>query len=407
MADAFPPATPLTPERVGELSASIAGPIVSVAPLAGDASTRQFFRLGLAGGRRLVAMVFDGPIDPASHPQIVVGRYLESLGLPVPRLVGSAAEAGLLLYEDLGDTLLQDLVLGTGPVQGRLRGVSPAGEASSRSGVSPGGRASVRHSGDEPAQRQPDGECGPLPNRTGSAPEPTLADSATHQASALLEIERYYAEAVGLIALLQGPGTRDLPPGHPCALSALDRERFLFELEFFREHYVERLCELRLGPGERAGLGEFFEALATDAAAPPRVLCHRDYHSRNLMIWHGRLHVVDFQDARLGPVAYDLASLLRDSYTLLPAGLRIRMIELFLEKTGSGPTRSSFLERFDIVALQRNLKAIGTFAYQATVLGRDRYLGSIAPTWGYVFDELGRLPAYSAVRPLLERIAAS
>ena len=72
------------------------------------------------------------------------------------------------------------------------------------------------------------------------------------------------------------------------------------------------------GPGS---LSEAFHQLSQEIASWPRVLCHRDYHSRNLMLHRGRLYWIDFQDARMGPVTYDLASLLRDSYVDLPEAL--------------------------------------------------------------------------------------
>jgi len=82
------------------------------------------------------------------------------------------------------------------------------------------------------------------------------------------ELTGRYAEAVGLLAILQGPGTRDLPPGHPSATSALDEGRFLYELGFFREHYIAGLCGLRLDAAEDRLLRSFFQDLATAAAAP-------------------------------------------------------------------------------------------------------------------------------------------
>ena len=334
---------PIGPERVHALAERTAGAVADVLPLAGDASTRCFYRVRFVSGRSLVAMVLGAPFDPASHPQVLVGNFLESIGFPVPGLAAAFPEEGALLYEDMGETLLEDLA------RGRAR---------------PG------------------------------------------------QIERLYEEAVDLIALLQGPGTDRLPPDHPSARAALDRERFLFELGFFREHYVERLTGRALDPAESRDLESFFEALATDAERPPRVLCHRDYHARNLMVWQEKLRVIDFQDARLGPPAYDLASLLRDSYIVLPPEQVARLIDRFVERSaparsGSpGVDRASFQERFDVVALQRNLKAIGTFGYQVAVLGRERYRESIEPTWSYVFDTLGRLPAYSGARALLARIAA-
>ena len=81
------------------------------------------------------------------------------------------------------------------------------------------------------------------------------------------------------------------------------------------------------------------------------------------------------------------------------------MLDLFQEKAATGVSGPRFQESFDIVALQRHLKAIGTFAYQASVLGRDRYLESIPATWSYVRDEIARLPAYRDAARALERFA--
>jgi len=334
-----------------------------VIALTGDASARRFFRLELAEGGSLVAMAFDEPIDPETHPQLAVGRYLESLAVPVPHLEAAFPEAGLLLYEDLGDCLLQDLALTS-------LGQSPAVSGSL---VSP-----------------PLGDPRVIGSIDGDAPA--------------REVLRLYREAIELLSILQGPGTRGVPDGHPCSASALDRDRFLFELEFFREHYVERLRGLRLDSQELQCLRDFFDHTGREASAPPRVLCHRDFHSRNLMVKDARIRVVDFQDARMGPVAYDLASLVRDCYVVLPSRMREVLIEAFLERTEAATSVASFRESLDLVSLQRHLKAIGTFACQA-LAGKARYLASIAPAWDYVFDEIGRLPALSDAQPVLKRIA--
>jgi len=327
---------PLTLEELESVAGRAVGTVARLTAIAGDASTRRFFRVARETHETLIAMVLEKPFDERSHPQVLVGRYLESIGFPVPRLEASVPEAGVLFYEDLGDTLLQDV-----------------------------------------AREQTDAN----------------------------EVARLYAEAVGLIAILQGPGTQRLPAGHPSALSALDKDRFLYELEFFREHYIAGLRGLTLEAGDDRLLRDFFEDLAGAAASPPRVLCHRDYHSRNLLVKDGSIRVVDFQDARLGPAAYDLASLLRDCYVVLPSRLREEMLDLFQEKAATGVSGPRFRESFDIVALQRHLKAIGTFAYQASVLGRDRYLESIPATWSYVRDEIARLPAYRDAARALERFA--
>src|SRR6185295_4046666 len=95
---------------------------------------------------------------------------------------------------------------------------------------------------------------------------------------------------------------------------AFDVEKLLWELDFFVKHFVQGYRGVALSPRELAALGEEWREIASELAGEPRVLCHRDYHSRNLMVHEGRLYVIDFQDARMGPDTYDLVSLLRDSY---------------------------------------------------------------------------------------------
>lgn len=338
---------PLSTDQIAEIASGQCGPVARVDTLAGDASTRRFFRLHAASGGTLIAMVYEELLDPAVHPQILVGRYLESIGYPVPRLLPSIPEAGILLYEDLGDLLLQRAIEG----------------------------------GQE--------------HRRG----------------------RLYVEAVHLIVRLQKDGSRSLPPNHPSSCSALDKGRFLFELDFFRQHYITGLRKLSLQPSESAVLDEFFTSLADAASAQPWVLCHRDFHSRNLLLHEDRLRVIDFQDARLGPVAYDLASLLRDSYVVLDARLKEQLIDDFIEASvsqaegykgvsGLDPrSLAGFRRDFDVVSLQRNIKAIGTFAYQSSVRGKHDYLDSIPPTWDYVFETLSRLPQWEEAALLLKTLA--
>ena len=95
---------------------------------------------------------------------------------------------------------------------------------------------------------------------------------------------------------------------------AFDVEKLGFELHFFRTHFVEGHRGYALPAELSTALDEECAAVIGALASEPRVLCHRDYHSRNLMVQHGRLCVIDFQDARLGPDTYDLVSLLRDAY---------------------------------------------------------------------------------------------
>jgi hypothetical protein len=108
------------------------------------------------------------------------------------------------------------------------------------------------------------------------------------------------------------------------------------------------------------------------------------------MVKGDRLYMVDFQDARMGPYTYDLVSLLRDSYVELPADLVRESIDFFRETAGLVETLEEFTASFDESALQRNIKAIGTFASQAVLHGNKSYLHYIAPTIERVNETLER-----------------
>ena len=196
-----------------------------------------------------------------------------------------------------------------------------------------------------------------------------------------------YRQAVGMIARLQQRGAALASPDYPPYGIAFDVEKLTWELEFFVRHFL--LAYRGALPDEpvRAALREEWARIVEELAAEPRVLCHRDYHSRNLM-WHDdALYVIDFQDARLGPDTYDLVSLLRDSYVDLPEAAVDDLIDYFTALTGGTaavPGDRGFRRRFDLMALQRNLKALGTFGYQTTTRANPVYMQYVPRTLAYV-----------------------
>ena len=144
-------------------------------------------------------------------------------------------------------------------------------------------------------------------------------------------------------------------------------------------------------------LREEWARIVDELAAEPRVLCHRDYHSRNLM-WHDdTLYVIDFQDARMGPDTYDLVSLLRDSYVDLPDAAVDDLIDYFValdpRQRPTAPSDPEFRRRFDLMALQRNLKALGTFGYQTTTREQPGLHAVRAPHAGLRAAHARRRPA--------------
>jgi aminoglycoside/choline kinase family phosphotransferase len=156
-----------------------------------------------------------------------------------------------------------------------------------------------------------------------------------------------------------------------------------------------------LPDAKRAALREEFGIVVRELASEPRVLCHRDYHSRNLMLREGQLYIIDFQDARMGPDTYDLVSLLRDSYVDLPERTVNELIAYFLALKGVTGEDPDFRRRFDVMALQRNLKALGTFGYQTTAKRNPVYIQYIPRTLRYVRDNLDNQPRFERLRELL------
>ncbi len=193
-----------------------------------------------------------------------------------------------------------------------------------------------------------------------------------------------YEQAIQILVRMQSEGSR--ASSRPCqALTySFDTRTFFRELCFFREHALEGLWGGVISKIAGKELDEHFRKLCDEVAAYPKVFTHRDYHSRNLMVQGDGLTVLDFQDARLGPITYDLSSLLRDSYVCLTAEEQQSLIATYRELAGQAglalPGPDDFERAFIRTGLQRNLKAIGTFAYQAVVKGTDRYLASIPNT---------------------------
>ena len=139
--------------------------------------------------------------------------------------------------------------------------------------------------------------------------------------------------------------------------------------------------------------------IAAELSAEPRVLCHRDFHSRNLMVHEKRLWVIDFQDARLGPDTYDLVSLLRDAYVDFHAGEVDRLIDAFLDTLDADVRyRKDFRRRFDLMAVQRTMKALGTFGFQATSRQNPSYLASVPRTLATLRTTLAAYPRFDALR---------
>jgi aminoglycoside/choline kinase family phosphotransferase len=323
--------------------------IARIVPLTGDASDRQYFRILLRDAPSQVLAVHPGPITFETLPFVNVARLLGAMPVPVPRMLHHSDPLGIIALEDLGDVTLQAHV-----------GAAPA-----------------------------------------------IAHAAI------------YREAVGFITTIQRRGRDLASPEYISYGIAFDVEKLTWELQFFTKHFLEAYRGAVPNGAARAALAAEYAAIAEELASEPRVLCHRDYHSRNLMVHGGSLYIIDFQDARMGPDTYDLASLLRDSYVDFTEAQVDELLAFFLAKRGAAASARSapaslveaehrreaddrdFRRRFDLMALQRNLKALGTFGYQTTARGNTVYIQYIPRTLTYVRANLARYDRFARLRQLL------
>ena len=217
-----------------------------------------------------------------------------------------------------------------------------------------------------------------------------------------------YRQAVLLIARLQHRGQELASPQYPPYRVAFDTDKLSWELEFFYKFFIRQYRGASPALEVQQALSEEWSQIVEELADEPRVLCHRDYHSRNLMLHDGSLYIIDFQDARMGPDTYDLASLLRDSYVDLTSSQVDELIAYFVVLTrggdGSAEVTTEFRRRFDVMALQRNLKALGTFGYQTVTRGNPVYIQYIPRTLNYVRTNLAKYPRFGRLQELLAGI---
>ncbi|ACF12321.1 aminoglycoside phosphotransferase [Chlorobaculum parvum NCIB 8327] len=307
--------------------------------LKGDASTRSYFRVTAPHGTAIAC------IDPAfinaapdTYPFLIVRELLATHGVRVPEVYGMSGGTGSLLLEDCGDLMLQDEI-------------------------------------------------------------PQLDRE---------QLSARYRQIIDLLVKIQSirPDEKALESAIPFSLS-FDHEKLMFEFDFFIEHALKDYFAGRLGESAIGRLREEFLAI-TDLLVLPEhfVLNHRDFHCRNIMLFRNEPVIIDFQDARMGLPQYDAVSLLRDSYVRLDANLVEELKRYHFEQLRQhGLTTMSeeeYRRLFDLMAFQRNVKAVGTFCYQTSVVGNSSFEADIAPTLGYLRDYIEARPELATAGELLE-----
>jgi aminoglycoside/choline kinase family phosphotransferase len=340
-------------------SISIGTKEVSVQRLPGDASNRTYYRDSYKKGdasHSLILMALSdaepfkaseeavsGTSAPITElPFINIERHLRHCGIAVPEILHADLEKGWILLEDLGDVMISDVV---------------------------------------------------CKNALHSKKVSELYQSAI---DTLIQIQRFATPSGGRPTIAH---TR-----------AFDQALFVWEFDHFIEYGIEKREGFIIPEKDRQMIRAYFSDIALRLATLPQVFTHRDYHSRNLMVQQAgdaafTIRVIDFQDALMGPCQYDLASLLRDSYIDLPEEVIDSLIGYYVtqweEQTGEQIQRELFLEFFDLISIQRNMKAAGRFVFVDQVKKNPKFLPYVAPTLAKVKRNLEKNKRLKPLHDLL------
>ena len=345
-------------QRIGDKIHALFGAGVtldSLASLAGDASSRRYYRAHLSGPggpKSVVVMELAGgtglPLSseelaifkegPSELPFLNVHRFLSNIGVNVPKLYGQWEREGILVLEDLGDTALWD----------RVQGQSEA------------------------------------------------------------EIIAWYRRAIDELLNLQVVGTKKRDDSCIAFQQRFDFKLYMWEFEHFIEYGLEKRPGAQVEATAIDELRKTFAKIAKILDRQTACLNHRDYHSWNLMIYDEAVRVIDFQDALLAPPQYDLASLLNDRVTdsVIQPPLEVPLVRYYIEQKsdleGGVIHADEFFEIYRLSAIQRDLKVVGRFYYLDQVKGKSSYMKFVPPTVRRLKRNLAQVTQARGVLPLLD-----
>ena len=219
----------------------------------------------------------------------------------------------------------------------------------------------------------------------------------THLADVISsDFELFYGKAIDTIVKMQDTDTKALP--------IYNKEFLYFEMHLMQEWYVEKYLGLTLNDEELGILSDAFNVIVTEVLSQPQgVFVHRDFHSRNLMFaCNEDIVVIDYQDARVGPITYDLVSLLRDVYIAFPSQDVERLALSFRDKKGLDVDDTTFIRWFDFMGLQRHIKILGIFSRLYIRDGKEGYLKDIPLTRQYILEVAMKYPKLQKCVTLLK-----
>jgi len=210
--------------------------------------------------------------------------------------------------------------------------------------------------------------------------------------------QELYTKAIDEIIKMQQSNTRDLP--------AYDKEFLHFEMELMQEWYLDKYLQISITEKQNKIIKETLECIANIVLEQPQsVFVHRDFHSRNIMLTpKDDIGIIDFQDARIGAITYDIVSLLKDCYVEWDKEEVNKLALYYRDSVGLDVDDATFIRWFDFMGLQRHIKVLGIFARLHLRDGKDGYLKDIPLTLKYVLETGSKYPELNGLISLLKSV---
>ena len=215
----------------------------------------------------------------------------------------------------------------------------------------------------------------------------------------------FYKQSIDELIKIHFHCSADHNPSCTAFQNSFHMENLLWEMNFGKEHFLEPFLGARIRRQDSLLLANIFKDICKQLHQQKKYICHRDYHSRNLMIHKNKVRVIDFQDARMGPIQYDLVSLLHDSYVDLSTPCIHSLLDHYHQQASSLHSLSlpmdEFHHIFKLQIIQRGFKVCGSFASFYNLRGDRRYLKYLPKAIHKVYDTLADFPSYTGFRELL------
>lgn len=238
-----------------------------------------------------------------------------------------------------------------------------------------------------------------------------LGDDSLHallqNARTRQEVTGYYKSVLACLADLQMKATPSIETCTYLRHRSFGYEALRWETDYFIECFIKRFCAMdALNDG---ALDHELHLLASSIQEEPRYFMHRDFQSKNIYFKDGRVRIIDFQTATRGLVQYDLASLLKDAYFVLDSHEREELLFYYMDAlAGAGHppvSRDIFVPMFHQAGLQRNMQALGAFAFLSMNKGKNEFLQYIPAALACLREALSMFSAYPALTDTVEQAA--